>query len=129
MMRIFTSAAALAMALSAGTALAQSPVKTMATSLGDVMVDANGMTLYTFDKDEAGKSNCYNKCATNWPPLMAAEGAKAEGDWSIVERTDGGKMWAYKGMPVYLWVKDTKPGDTTGDGAGKGTWHVIKAGN
>jgi predicted lipoprotein with Yx(FWY)xxD motif len=89
----------------------------------EVLTDANGMTLYTYDKDTAGVSNCYDKCAVNWPPLMAAADAKAEGDFTIVDRTDGTKMWAYKGMPLYLWIKDTKPGDTTGDGVGE-VWHT-----
>ena len=88
-----------------------------------VLTDAKGMTLYTYDKDEAGKTNCYDKCATNWPPLAADASAKADGDFSIVDRTDGTKMWAYKGKPLYLWVKDTKAGDTTGDGVG-GVWHT-----
>jgi predicted lipoprotein with Yx(FWY)xxD motif len=89
----------------------------------EVLTDANGMTLYTYDKDTAGVSNCYDKCAVNWPPLMAAADATAEGDFTVVDRTDGTKMWAYKGMPLYLWVKDTKPGDTTGDGVGE-VWHT-----
>jgi len=118
---------ALALVLSAGLAMAQAPVKTMQTSLGDVYVDNNGMTIYTFDKDAAGKSNCNNQCAVNWPPLEAAADAKADGDWTIVVRDDGSKMWAYEGKPVYLWIKDTKPGDVTGDGVG-GVWHVVKAG-
>ena len=91
---------------------------------GGVLVDVNGMTLYTFDKDEAGKSNCYDKCAVNWPPAAALAGDAAEGDFTLVERNDGSKQWAYKGMPLYLWIKDTKPGDKTGDGVG-GVWHVI----
>ena len=89
----------------------------------EVLTDAKGMTLYTYDKDAAGVSNCYDKCATNWPPAFADASAKAEGDFTIVDRTDGTKIWAYKGMPLYLWVKDTKPGDTTGDGVG-GVWHT-----
>ena len=55
----------------------------------------------------------------------------AEGDWTIVDVVDKDgmtkKMWAYKGMPLYYWVKDDKPGDTTGDGVG-GVWHVVKEG-
>ena len=88
-----------------------------------VLTDANGMTLYTFDKDEAGKTNCYDDCAVKWPPAMAAADAKAEGDFTIVDRTDGTKMWAYKGMPLYLWIQDKAVGDTTGDGVG-GVWHL-----
>lgn len=88
-----------------------------------ILTDANGMTLYTWDNDEAGVTNCYDQCATNWPPLIAADGATAEGDFTLVERTDGTQMWAYQGEPLYLWVKDEAPGDTTGDGVG-GTWHT-----
>jgi predicted lipoprotein with Yx(FWY)xxD motif len=87
--------------------------------------DAKGMTLYTFDKDSAGKSACNGPCATNWPPLMAAGDAKPVGDWTVITRDDGGKQWAYKSKPLYGWVKDTKPGDKTGDGVG-GTWRTAK---
>lgn len=83
-----------------------------------VLVDVKGMTLYTFAKDTKGTSNCNDNCAKNWPPLMAANDAKPMGEWTIVTRADGTKQWAYKGMPLYLWVKDMKPGDATGDGVG-----------
>jgi predicted lipoprotein with Yx(FWY)xxD motif len=104
-------------------ALAQAPTKTE----GGVLANAAGMTLYTFDKDAAGsgKSACNGPCATNWPPLMAAADAKPAGDYTIVTRDDGGKQWAFKGKPLYLWVKDAKPGDKTGDGVNK-VWHVAK---
>lgn len=91
-----------------------------------MFVNAKGMTLYTFDKDTPGKSACNGQCATNWPPMLVADGGKAAGDWTIVVRDDGMKQWAYKGKPVYGWVKDTKPGDTTGDGFLNGAWHVAK---
>lgn len=92
-----------------------------------MLVGSNGMTLYTFDKDVAGngKSVCNGPCATNWPPLMAADGAKASGDYSIVMRDDGGRQWAFKGKPLYFWTKDQKPGDTTGDGFNK-VWRIAK---
>jgi len=94
---------------------------------GGVLVGSNGMTLYTFDKDAAGsgKSVCNGQCATNWPPLMAADADTASGDYSIVTRDDGKKQWAIKGKPLYYWTKDTKAGDTTGDGV-MGAWHVVK---
>ena len=88
-----------------------------------ILTDANGMTLYTWDNDAEGVSNCYDQCAVNWPPLIAAADAAPEGDFTLVDRTDGTKVWAYEGMPLYLWVKDQAPGDTTGDGVG-GTWHT-----
>ncbi|HTN63484.1 MAG TPA: hypothetical protein VL147_18345 [Devosia sp.] len=98
-------------------------VKTADIGGKTVLTDANGMTLYTFDKDTAGVSNCYDQCATNWPPAMADAAAAADGDFTIVDRTDGTKMWAYKGLPLYLWKNDAKPGDVTGDGVG-GVWHT-----
>ena len=91
------------------------------------LVGANGMTLYTFERDAAGsgKSVCNGPCATNWPPLMAKADDKASGDWSIVTRDDGARQWAYKGRPLYYWAKDTKPGDRTGDGVNQ-VWHTAK---
>jgi predicted lipoprotein with Yx(FWY)xxD motif len=91
------------------------------------LVNGAGMTLYTFDKDAAGsgKSVCNGQCAVNWPPLMVSDGASAGGDWSVVTRDDGKKQWAYKGKPVYTWIKDQKPGDTTGDGVNN-AWRVVK---
>jgi predicted lipoprotein with Yx(FWY)xxD motif len=92
-----------------------------------VLTNAAGMTLYTFDKDAAGsgKSTCNGPCATNWPPLAAPADAKVAGDYGIVTRDDGAKQWAYKGMPLYLWAKDQKPGDRTGDGFNN-VWRVAK---
>ena len=83
-----------------------------------VLVGANGMTLYTFDKDPAGsgKSVCNDRCAANWPPLAAAADAHSQGDFSVIARDEGGRQWAYKGKPLYFWVKDRQPGDRTGEG-------------
>jgi predicted lipoprotein with Yx(FWY)xxD motif len=89
------------------------------------MVDAKGMTLYTFDKDSGGKSMCNGPCATNWPPLMAGADAKASGDMTIITRDDGSKQWAYKGKPLYTFAKDTKAGDMMGNGVNN-VWHVVK---
>ncbi len=110
-------------AMLAGAAHAAVPVKTA----NGMLVDVNGMTLYTFDKDTAGsgKSTCNGPCATLWPPVMAAADAKPEGDMTIVTRDDGAKQWAYKGKPVYLYKSDMKAGDKTGDNF-KDVWHVIK---
>ncbi|WP_246180182.1 COG4315 family predicted lipoprotein [Microvirga thermotolerans] len=99
------------------------PAKVADTAKGKALVDAKGMTLYTFDRDSAGKSNCNGTCAQNWPPLLAGANAKASGDWSLVKRDDGSMQWAYKGKPLYTWVKDTKPGDVTGDGVNN-IWHI-----
>jgi predicted lipoprotein with Yx(FWY)xxD motif len=103
--------------------MAGGAVKVATVGGQEILTDANGMTLYIFDRDNPGVTNCYDKCAVNWPPAMAAADAKAEGDFTLVDRTDGGKMWAYKSMPLYLWIKDTKPGETTGDGVNQ-VWHT-----
>ena len=112
--------------LFAGTAFAAEPAGPAPKASNGVFVTAKGMTLYTFDKDTAGKSACNGKCAENWPPALAGDDAKPAAPWTIVVRDDGLKQWAYKGKPVYLWVKDTKPGDTTGDGFLNGAWHIAK---
>jgi predicted lipoprotein with Yx(FWY)xxD motif len=127
-MKLFIAAATAAMLmLTVPAALAQTaPAKVADTSKGKALVDAKGMTLYIFDRDSAGKSACNGPCATNWPPLMAAADAKADGDWTIVTRDDKGKQWAYKGKPLYTWKSDAKPGDATGDGVNNNTWHIAK---
>lgn len=92
-----------------------------------VLVAANGMTLYTFDKDTAnsGKSTCSGPCATLWPPLIAAAADQPSGAYSIVTRDDGARQWAYKGKPVYFYQADKKAGDRSGDNF-KDLWHIIK---
>ena len=107
-------------------ACASAPTAPANVSAG-TLVAPTGMTLYTFDSDMAnsGKSVCNGPCATNWPPLMAGADAKPHGDWSLVTRDDGGQQWAYKVKPLYLWSKDQKPGDKTGDGF-RNVWHVAQ---
>ncbi len=111
--------------LFATAALAQAPVQTLSTDIGDVIADAEGFVLYTFRNDEPGVSNCYDQCADNWPPFFAEEGAMEEGDYSLVTRNDGTVQWAKDGWPLYYWVGDTEPGQTTGDGVG-GNWDVAR---
>ncbi|WVC69178.1 hypothetical protein PCP57_04840 [Pseudomonas aeruginosa] len=114
----------LALALPAFAALAQETVAP-ATEKDGVLVDGKGMTLYTYDKDSEGQSACSGPCAKNWPPLAAAQGAQANGDWSLVAREDGTQQWAYYGKPLYTFIQDKKPGDKNGDGK-MGAWHVAQ---
>lgn len=90
-----------------------------------MLTTSAGMTLYTYDNDNGGKSACNGPCATNWPPLLAQDADHGSGDYSIVMRDDGKKQWAYKGKPLYQWANDKKPGDKTGDGV-KNVWHIAK---
>jgi predicted lipoprotein with Yx(FWY)xxD motif len=93
-----------------------------------VLVGTNNMTLYTFAKDGvgSGKSVCNAQCAINWPPLLVEANAQASGDYTVIARDDGKKQLAYKGLPLYFWSKDAKPGDKTGDGRSEGAWKVAK---
>jgi polyisoprenoid-binding protein YceI len=89
------------------------------------------MTLYLFTNDESGVSNCYEQCAENWPPLLLEEGQALTGGAGVVgelgttERTDGASQITYDDQPLYYWVKDTEPGDTTGHEV-NGVWFVVK---
>jgi len=97
--------------------------------LGKILVGDKGMTLYMFTIDDPGQSNCDAECLAKWPPLLTqgnptlGEGVEAAliGTASL---PDGSKIVTYNKMPLYYWVKDTKPGDTTGQGVGE-VWYVV----
>lgn len=114
-------AATVALGLSA-LAFADAP----AMEKGGVWTDHQGMTLYTFKKDSSTKSECYEQCAKNWPPFKAEADAKPEGKWTVIERQDGTKQWAYDGKPLYTFIADKKAGDMTGDNKMDGAWKVAK---
>ena len=118
-------ATATAITLSACSAYAGGHALAPVSEANGMLVDGDGMTLYTFDKDDAGVSNCNGGCATQWPPLAAPNDADEKGDYTVVTRADGSKMWAYKDEPLYLWIGDKRAGQTTGDGVG-GVWHIAK---
>lgn len=100
-------------------------------SLGNYLSAYNGMTVYTFTKDKPGTTTCYGQCATNWPPYTVSSAADVHvpatvtGAVGTIARADGTLQVTYKGMPLYFWKNDNKPGDTTGEGVG-GVWHVAK---
>lgn len=111
--------------LAAGGAFAATVISTADTDKGRALVDAKGMTLYVFDKDKPAVSNCYDMCEKNWPIMNASANDRPQGEFGIIVRANGDRQWAYKSQPLYLWIKDMKPGDTTGDGV-NGVWHVAK---
>jgi predicted lipoprotein with Yx(FWY)xxD motif len=104
------------------------------TTLGKVLVDARGRTLYLFEKDKRGKSACYGACATYWPPLVssakprAARGVRAS-LLGVTKRTDGKRQVTYAGHPLYTFSLDTRAGQTSGQGLTDfgGTWAVVAA--
>ena len=99
--------------------------------LGEFLTGADGMTLYTFVRDEPGLSNCYEQCAVNWPPLLLEDGQELvagegiEGELDTTERTDGGLQVTYDGMPLYYWIADEALGDATGHGV-RDAWAVAR---
>jgi predicted lipoprotein with Yx(FWY)xxD motif len=86
---------------------------------GKYLVDDKGMSLYLFEADEDGQSNCYDACAGAWPPLVTdgkpqAGGGTKQDLLGTVARKDGAMQVTYGGWPVYYFVKDKSPGDTKG---------------
>lgn len=99
------------------------------TSLGKVLTNASGMTLYLFTPDSATASACNAGCDTSWPPVAGpvtgGEGLDAA-QFTTITRDDGSTQAAYYGHPLYLFAGDTSPGDVTGQGVG-GKWYAITA--
>ncbi len=100
------------------------------TSLGEVLVGPDGMTLYALAVDEPGVSLCYDSCAALWPPVS---GDTPVGDgldeslFSVTERDDGTTQLVAGGWPLYRYTGDTQPGDVSGQGV-EGVWFVVDAG-
>lgn len=124
-------------ASSSGTSSAGGPshpmtgtLKTAKTSLGDVVVDDKGMTVYMYTKDQqgSGKSVCTGPCLTAWPPVLTdSDAPKAEGvagTLGTIATPDGKKQVTLGGWPMYYYVKDKAPGDVTGQDVGK-VWYVM----
>ncbi len=101
--------------------------------LGAFLTDAAGMTLYIFTEDEvdSGVSVCNGDCAVNWPPFYTENHESVPegltGELTVITRDDGSGQLAYNGMPLYYWIQDTEPGQTTGHEVGD-VWFVAEAG-
>lgn len=108
---------------------AETTVATAETDeLGTFLTDAEGMTLYLFTNDTPGVSACTGGCLENWPAFTAEEPLTlpdgVPGELSLIERDDGSQQVAYNDWPLYYWVNDEAPGDTTGQGVGD-VWYVV----
>ena len=95
--------------------------------LGSFLVDEKGMTLYVFKKDSPGKSVCSGPCLEKWPVFLAENlhvrcGMNSK-NFSTINRDDGKKQTTYKGLPLYYFYKDAKPGDVNGQGLNN-VWFV-----
>ena len=101
------------------------------SSLGKILDDAQGRTLYLFQRDSGTKSACFGACATNWPPLRSAKptvGSGANASMTgTTKRSDGKPQVTYNGHPLYTFKGDGSPGDTSGQGinAFGGLWYAV----
>jgi predicted lipoprotein with Yx(FWY)xxD motif len=118
-------------AASGSTAPAQAAdLKTAATTAGQAVVDAQGMSVYVFTKDtkDAGTSACTGSCAATWPPVLTGSAAPvAEGvtaKLGTIATPDGKKQLTINGMPLYHFAKDHAAGDIAGQGVG-GLWYLV----
>ena len=107
-------------------------VSTAKTSLGRIIVNSNGRTLYLFEKDRNGKSACSGQCATFWPPLITSGKPRVTGGArasliGTTKRSDGRLQVTYNHHPLYTFAKDTKAGLTSGEGvdAFGAKWYVV----
>jgi predicted lipoprotein with Yx(FWY)xxD motif len=107
-------------------------VNVRSTSLGKILVDSQGRTLYLFEKDTGPKSTCFGACASAWPPFRTSGEPKAGSGTTAsligtATRSDGNDEVTYNGHPLYYYAGDSKAGDTNGQdlnqfGAG---WYVL----
>ncbi len=102
------------------------------SSLGHILVENSGLTLYVFEKDTNGRSACSGQCATYWPPLLtnakpAARGGVTQVLLGTTRRADGSAQVTYAGRPLYRFVEDSKPGQTNGEGSQEfgGEWNAL----
>jgi predicted lipoprotein with Yx(FWY)xxD motif len=96
-------------------------LKTTQGAQGEYLTDGQGKSLYVFDSDTAGQSNCNGMCAQVWPPLFASNGQKATASGDVnsaflgtITRSDGSTQITYNGLPLYYYSLDQSPGDTKG---------------
>jgi predicted lipoprotein with Yx(FWY)xxD motif len=100
-------------------------------TLGEILTDKEGMTLYTFKNDKPGESSCDTACTKNWPPVLVededtklASATGITGSLGVIERKDGTYQVTYNKMPLYYYAEDAKPGDTKGENV-RELWHVV----
>ncbi|MFN8530710.1 MAG: hypothetical protein U0670_19055 [Anaerolineae bacterium] len=136
-MKLRFLAVALGLLLLSLPVFAQNPPPTVSLGgndqLGQFLVGPDGMTLYVFSNDTLNTSNCYERCAEVWPPLLVRNadslvaGDGLPGELGTIERTTGTLQVTYNGMPLYFWYLDYAPGQTNGNRVGNVWWVVPPA--
>src|SRR5215211_9405548 len=116
-------------ATTAAQATGGTTVAVASSGLGDILVDAEGRTLYAFTKDKGDQSACSGQCADNWPALTGTATAGTGVQASLLStamQANGDSQVTYSGRPLYYFAGDAKPGDTNGQGVGN-VWFVLTA--
>jgi predicted lipoprotein with Yx(FWY)xxD motif len=90
-----------------------------------ILANQEGMTLYTFDQDDPGVSNCHGGCLSVWPAVIVESGIEVESPYSLTQRDDGQMQLMLNDEPLYLFVGDKKQGDIRGDNL-QNVWHIIE---
>lgn len=123
---------AIVVAAASASLAANARVNVRTTSLGKILVTAQGQSLYLFAPDTRGKSTCYGSCATYWPPLLSSgkptAGAGVKGSLlGVTVRKDGKRQVTYNGHPLYTYIGDSAAGKTSGEGLNLsgGLWWVL----
>ena len=125
-----TPAPTTAASASAAAGTAYTLMVATSANLGKFLAGEGGKTLYVFAADSANTSACTDACATNWPPFAldagetAVAGTGVSGTIATFKRADGSTQVSYNGKPLYYFGKDTKAGDTNGQGLAGGKWVV-----
>jgi predicted lipoprotein with Yx(FWY)xxD motif len=128
----FLLAGALTVPAAAPASPTHAKVLLRSTSLGKVLVDTRGRTLYLFEADKAGKSSCYAQCAAAWPPYLTAAAPLAgpglkQGLLRTTKRSDGKLQVVFAGHPLYRFSGDAKAGQVEGEGIEQfgGSWYAV----
>jgi predicted lipoprotein with Yx(FWY)xxD motif len=114
-----------------GTSAAYTVMTTSNSQLGTFLVDGKGITLYNFTIDSRDSSACSGGCVGVWPVFytstVTVPSSLSSSDFSSFTRSDGKMQTAYKGMPLYYYIGDSSPGQTTGQGLNQfgGLWYVV----
>jgi len=125
---IISSVVIAAAAIGTGAYLARtnaSGVTEAPANVSAFVIGRSHYSLYTYDLDRPGVSNCYDACAQMWPPAIVPAGTKAPASYSLIARKDGTMQIAYKGQPLYQYSGDENVGDIAGDGV-DGVWRLAK---
>lgn len=107
------------------------PASSVVNDNGSLILAESGLSLYTFDNDSNGQSNCNHtagtttSCALSWPPLLVANGAIETEKFTFITRDDNTQQWAYKNQPLYTFADDSAQGDINGDGVNN-VWHLAR---